>query len=100
MQFQHGYTAVKKNPELTDAGADKCCTISICDRDWYLAEHPQTVVLRTRDPVTVRDIGDALHASSEYVPASIFPEGESNGSMAMIRICRDIHLVKTWARRC
>ena len=42
----------------------------------------------------MRDIGGARHASSEYVQANIFLEGESNSSPTMIKISRDIHLVK------
>ena len=67
-----------KNSELTDAGTDTCCTMSICDKDWYLAEHPNTVVSRTQDSVTVRGIGSSRHASSEYVQANLYLEGESN----------------------
>ena len=86
--------AVKEDSDIIDMGVDTCCTMSITDKDWYLSQHPGVAVSQTQSPVTVRGIGSTKHASSEYVQGTIFLEGNSNESPAMIKILRDIHLVK------
>ena len=85
---------MKKNFEIIDAEADIYCTISIFDRDFYIDEHSDAKISCTAKSIIVREIDKARYASLEYIRANIFLVDKLEEKPSIIRISRDIHLIK------
>ena len=85
---------MKKNFEIIDAEADTYCTISIFDRDFYISEHLDTKISYTAESIIVREIDKARYISLEYIRANIFLVDELERKPLMIKISRNIHLIK------
>lgn len=85
---------------MVQMGADSCCSMAICDMDWFKAENPDTPISHTKDPITVCGIEGKMHPSSAYVNSSIFLEGKADDHPAMIKVQATSTWSRNWAFLC
>ena len=85
---------MKKNFEITDVEADIYYTILIFNRNFYIDEYSNAKISYIIKSIIVYEIDKARYISLEYIRANIFLVNKLKEKLSIIRVSRDIHLIK------
>ncbi|KAI5840230.1 hypothetical protein DFP73DRAFT_482957 [Morchella snyderi] len=73
---------------------DTGCGVSLIDKEWIRKFLPDAVILNRPSAVNVRGLGDAIHASSQYMVLQLsLPGIDEKGESVVRQINREFHLV-------
>ena len=91
------YATVKTTIAYQKAMKDLClnidCTMSLIDRQWLHVLISDIVIKQTVDSMTIREIEDREHFSSDYASVDLYLKSKLKGKTFIAHIKRDVHVV-------